>query len=33
MVFLTALLIGVALGGLAAVVYFSYTGTVIKWKK
>lgn len=25
--------IGIALGGLSAVVYFSYTGTNLKWKK
>jgi len=30
---LTALLVGVVIGGLAAVVYFSYTGTNLKWKK
>lgn len=25
--------IGIALGGLGAVVYFSWTGTQLKWKK
>ena len=25
--------IGIALGGLAAVVYFSYTGSTLRWKK
>jgi hypothetical protein len=29
----TALLIGIVLGGLASVVYFSYTGTELKWKR
>lgn len=28
-----AVIAGVAFGGLGAVVYFSYTGTQLKWKK
>lgn len=27
------IIIGVLIGGLGAVVYFSYTGTQLKWKK
>lgn len=30
---ITALVIGIALGGLATVVYFSYTGSQLRWKK
>jgi hypothetical protein len=30
---LTALVLGIGLGGLAAVVYFSWTGTKLIWKK
>lgn len=29
----TIFLFGIVTGGLASVVYFSYTGTQLKWKK
>ena len=30
---IVAVLVGIALGGLGSVVYFTWTGTQLKWKK